>query len=64
MKTEIARHMAEAAALELSVAKKEDRIYALQVDNDALKWKLKNVKAAEVGPNEDEQLVRCGRIRC
>ena len=56
--------MAEAAALELSVAKKEDRIYALQVDNDALKWKLKNVKAAEVGPNEDEQLVRCGRIRC
>ena len=55
---------AEINTLKQILAKKEDQIYALQVDNDALKWKLKNVKAAEVGPNEDEQLVRCGRIRC
>ena len=55
---------AEINTLRQILAKKEDQIYALQVDNDALKWKLKNVQAAGVGPNEDEQLVRCGRIRC
>ena len=57
--TEVGTLKAEINTLQQTLAKKEDRIYALQVDNDTLKWKLKNVG---VGPNEE--LVRCGRIRC